>query len=601
MRMARFGMALLVGLISGCGGNLSSPDFFPKLVGVVIEDVTPTQFEVLGQTRQYRALGQYSTPPGSDAAFTSRPVTAESWESSQATIAGITNAGVATALRNGSTDIRARFGGLTSAPVALRVAAPLLQAITLTPAAASVPLGLTQPLTATGTYRNADGSTSVQTVIEPLSWVSAEPSIATVTPTVNPATVTTRLQRVLPVAIRASAVAADGSTVEAASAITVIAPELLQLVVVRPAAVSTAPSLSPPFALPRGATINLQALGIYTDNATPRPVPGVVSWVSADAGATVISVLTQSNGTLDVTGVDIGATTVTATALKNDGVNSISSDPASINVGAAVLQSLDGARITPNPARVPVGASLQLAVIGRFSDGSEAMVPAASLNWASSLTGIATVNATGVATGRVQGGTVITATLRQVPASGAGSVSAPLTVTDGVCTGPLLQSEGATVATVTTPLLCLACVVADEALAIDDSVVSFASINTTLGLLFGSASLTATSVLDVPFAAAGQRAGFIISRPPGELLSLALLGNIVVNTLGANNAVLDSATTQDGLRLTLLGSYVLGQDAFLLSLPVTQPFRKLQVVQNAGVATAIQSLRVNAACGVAAQ
>ncbi len=596
MRMARFGMALLVGLISGCGGNLSSPDFFPQLVGVVIEDATPTQFDALGQTRQYRALGQYSTPPGSDTAFTSRPVIAESWESSEATIAGISNAGVATALRNGSTEIRARFGGLTSPPVALRVAAPLLRAITLTPAAASVPLGLTQAINATGTYLNADGSTSQQAVIEPLTWVSAEPPIATVTPSANPATVSTLLQSAVPVAIRVSAVAADGRLVEAASAITVIAPELVQLVVVR-----TPASSSPPFAVPRGATINLQALGIYTDNATPRAVPGAVSWVSADTGATVISVLTQSNGTLDVTGVDIGASTVTATAMQNDGVSTISSAPATINVGAAVLQSLDGARITPSPARVPVGASLQLSVIGRFSDGSENMVPPNSLDWASSLTSIATVNSTGVATGRVQGATVITATLRQAPVTGAGSVSAALTVTDGICTGPLLQSEGATVAANVTPVLCLACTVVDEALAIDNSVTSFASINTALGLLFGSASLTATSATEVPFALAGQRAGFIISRPPGELLSLALLGNVTVNTLDANDAVLDSATSQDGLRLTLLGNYVLGQDAFLLSLPVTQPFRKLQVSQAAGVVTAIQSLRVNAACGVAAQ
>ena len=38
--------------------------------------------------------------------------------------------------------------------------------------------------------------------------------------------------------------------------------------------------------------------------------------------------------------------------------------------------------------------------------------------------------------------------------------------------------------------------------------------------------------------AAGQRAGFIISRPPGELLSLALLGNVTVKTLDASDAVM---------------------------------------------------------------
>jgi len=157
MRMARFGMALLVGLISGCGGNLSSPDFFPQLTGVVIEDVTPATLDALGQTRQYRALGQFSTPPGSTETFTTKPVTAESWESSTAATASISNAGLATALRNGTTTIRARLGGFTSAPATLTVAAPLLQTITLNPAQASVPLGLTQSVTATGRYHDGIG------------------------------------------------------------------------------------------------------------------------------------------------------------------------------------------------------------------------------------------------------------------------------------------------------------------------------------------------------------------------------------------------------------------------------------------------------------
>ncbi len=596
MRMARFGMALLVGLISGCGGNLSSPDFFPQLTGVVIEDVTPATLEALGQTRQYRALGQFSTPPGSTETFTTKPVTAESWESSTAATASISNAGVATALRNGTTTIRARLGGFTSAPATLTVAAPLLQTITLNPAQASVPLGLTQSVTATGRYINADGSTTTSSVVETLSWVSGTPTVATVTPSANPATVSTLLQSTTPVQIRASAVAADGSTVTATSAITVTAPDLVQVVVVR-----TPANFSPPFAVPRGATINLQALGIYTNSTTPRAVPGAVTWVSADAGATVISVAPQTNGTLNVTGVNVGSSAVTASVLKNDGLTSVSSNPATVNVGVAVLQSLDGARITPNPAVVAAGASLQLAVIGIYSDGTEAEVPPTSLNWASSLPGFAAIGNTGVAVGVAEGITVITATLKQPPVSGVASVSAPLTVTDGVCTGPLLASAGATVVTTTTPVLCLLCSVDDAALAIDNNVASFASTNTTLGLLFGSASLTASSAADVPFAAAGQRAGFIISRPAGQLLSLALLSNIQVSTLNASNTVLDTATTQDGLRLTLLGSYVVGEDAFLLTLPVTKPFRKLQLTQSAGVLTALQTLRINSACGVAAQ
>lgn len=595
MRITKYWLILVIGFLSGCG-KVTSPDFFPQLKGVIIEDLTPTRFEALGLTRQYKLLGLYSTPPGSSTEFTTRALTAESWESTQGSIASISNAGLATALRNGSTTIRGRFGGFTSPDKSLTVVAPLLRSITLDPATASLPLGLTQPIAATGSYLNADGSTSTRSVAEVLNWTSSAPARASVPPLGNPVTVSTLQQGDAPVRIRASAVAADGSLVESTANILIGAPDLVQVLVRR-----AGTAMSPPFALPRGSTINLQALGIYTDSATPRDIPGAVSWVSADAGSTVLTVLTQANGTLNVTGAGIGASAVTARAMKNDGSATVASAPATINVVAAILQSLDGARITPTPAFVAAGASLQLAVLGRFTDGTEAMVPASDLNWVTAQNTIATVSQTGVASGLTQGSTVVTATLKELPATGAASVSTPLIVTDGLCTGPLLASLGATVETVTTPLLCLACTVTDAPLAIDNDATSFASLNVNLGLLLGSASLTATSLADVPLAAAGQRAGFIISRPPGELLSLALLGGVTLSTLDADGDEVESATGNDGLRLTLLGSYVIGQDAFILSMPVTQPFRKLKVEMGAGLATAAQSLRVNSACAVAGQ
>lgn len=595
MRTSKYWLMLVISFLAGCGGNFTSPDFFPQLKGVVIDSATPVRFEELGLTRQYKLLGLYSTPPGSSTEFTTREVTAASWQSTEPGIASISNTGLATAVRNGSSAIRGQFGGFTSAPVSLTVIAPVLRAITLDPASASVPLGLTQSIAATGTYVNPDGSSISRTVVEPLSWTSSAPATASVTPQGNPVTVSTLLQSTAPVQIRASAIAADGSVVERSAAITVTAPDLLQVLVRR-----SGTGISPPFALPRGATINLQALGIYTDSATPRDIPGAITWASADAGGTVLSTTTQANGTLNVTGVSVGSSAVTATALKNDASSAVMSAPATVNVGNAILQSLDGARIIPSPALVAVGASLQLAVIGRFSDGTEAQVPASDLNWTASDTAIATVSQTGVAAGVRQGGIIVTAALRQPPASGAASVSTTLTVTDQVCTGPLLASEGATVQTATTPLLCLACTVTDAPLAIDNNSASFAALNVNLGLLLGSAALTATSPVDLPLVT-GQRAGFIISRPTGELLSLALLGNVAISTLDANDAELESSTTADGLRLTLLGSYVIGQDAFILSMPVTQPFRKLRVAMDAGVVTAAQTLQVNSVCAATTQ
>jgi len=595
MRMTRFWLIFVIGLLGGCG-KLTSPDFIPQLKGVVIEDLTPTRFETLGQTRQYRALALYSTPPGSSAPFTTEAVAAEAWESTETGVASIDNTGIATALRNGSSGIRARYRGFTSPEVTLTVIAPVLRAITLDPATSRIPLGLTQTVSASGSYLNADGSTKTRPVTEILNWVSGAPQRASVPPLGNPVIVSSLQQSDESVSIKASAVAADGTRVEGVASILIGAPELLQVVVRR-----AGTDVAPPFALPRGAMLNLQARGLYTDSAVPRDIPGAIRWTSADSGNTVLNIVAQPNGTLNVTGLNVGASSVTAAATRNDGVETISSAPATINVGAAALQSLDGARITPSPALVAVGASLPLTVLGRFTDGTEAAVPANVLDWVSADLAIATVSVAGVTSGLVQGSSVITATLKTPPASGAASVSAPLIVTDQICTGPLLASLGATVQTAATPVLCLACTVSDAPLAIDNDVTSFASINVNLGLLLGSASLTASAAADVPLRSAGQRAGFIISRPPGELLSLGLLGGVTVSTLDANGNEIESANANDGLRLTLLGSYVIGQDAFILSMPVTQPFRQLKVDLGAGLATAAQSLQVNSACAVAGQ
>lgn len=596
MRITKYWLILVVSFLSACGGDLTSPDFFPQLKGVVVDTATPTSFDQIGQTRQYKLLALYSTPPGSNPEFTTKEVTADAWQSTNPTVASVSANGTVTALRNGAASIRGSWGGFTSEPFSLSVAAPVLKSITLDPAAASVPLGLSQTITAIGSYQKTDGSTETHTVTELLSWVSSAPTVASVPEQGSTVTVSTLQQNATPVQIKASAVAADGSVVERSAAITVIAPELVQVVVLR-----SDNAASPPYAVPRGASINLVAKGIYTNSSAPRDIPGAVSWSSSDPAATVLALSNQSNGSVDVKGVSLGSATVTATTTKNDGVSTVSSTPANVTVGAAVLQSLDGARITPVPANVAIDASLQLNVVGKYTDGTEAIVPASELDWTSSNTGIATVSSTGVALGKVQGSAVVTATLKTAPSSGAGSVSTTLTVTDAICTGPLLATQGATVSSYTLPLLCLACTVSDETSAIDNDLTTYAGLNVNLGLLGGYAELKVTAPLQVPVAAEGQRAGFIISRPPGQLLSLALLGAVTIDTLDASDNVVETAVTFDGLRLTLLGAYIIGQDAYVLSMPVTKPYNKLRLQMNAGVATVAQSLRVNSSCAVTSQ
>lgn len=595
MRIMKFGLIVAISLLSACGG-VGSPDFDSQLKAVKVDTNTTTVFDQIGQTQQYKLLGLYSTPPGSSSEFTLREIQATGWETLDGNTLNVDATGRVTALRNGVASIRARHGNLVSETHTLTVAAPVLKGITLSPASAAIPLGLSQPLVATGRYLLRDGRTESRTVTETLSWSSSAPTVASLSMEGASVALRSVQQSTTAVVVRARATAADGSPVEGQGSFTVIAPELVQLVVQR-----SSTGGAPPFMLPRGGALNLRAKGIYTDNPTPRDLPGTVTWTTADAIGNTLRLLRQSNGTLDVTGIGIGSSSVTATAVTNDGLNQVSSAAATLNVGAAVLESLNGARVTPNPANVVVDGSRQLAVIGRFSDGSEAQVPAEDLNWSVADATIAGVNNTGVAVGRLQGGTVVTAALKQAPVQGAGSVSTPLTVTDAICTGPLLASQGATAASFTLPVLCLACTVSDETSAIDNDLKTYAGLNVNVGLLGGYAELTATAPAQVPLTMAGQRAGFIISRPPGQLLSLALLGGLTLSTLDASGAVLESADTFDGLRLTLLGAYVIGQDAYVLSMPVNRPFTRLRVRMHAGLVTAAQSLQVNSACAVAGQ
>jgi 6-phosphogluconolactonase (cycloisomerase 2 family) len=76
----------------------------------------------------------------------------------------------------GTTAITASLGTITSTPVTLTVTPPTLRTIAVTPAAASIIIGKTQPFVATGTY--SDGSTVVITTS--VVWTSATNAVATI-------------------------------------------------------------------------------------------------------------------------------------------------------------------------------------------------------------------------------------------------------------------------------------------------------------------------------------------------------------------------------------------------------------------------------------
>jgi len=94
--------------------------------------------------------------------------------------------------------------------------------------------------------------------------------------------------------------------------------------------------------------------------------------------------------------------------------------------------TLSSITVTPNPPdNLAVGSTQQFTATGFYSDGSNADITS-QVTWASSNTNIATISATGLATGIAAGDTSITAVL-----SGVTSPPVILTVTSGSWGVPL--------------------------------------------------------------------------------------------------------------------------------------------------------------------
>jgi Bacterial Ig-like domain (group 2)/Protein of unknown function (DUF1573)/IPT/TIG domain/Abnormal spindle-like microcephaly-assoc'd, ASPM-SPD-2-Hydin/Galactose oxidase, central domain len=132
--------------------------------------LTPSTSTIaLGKTQQYQAVGTYSDGSTQDI------TTLVTWASGSPSVAGITPTGLATGSTQGTTSITATFESI-SASASLGVGTQVLVSLAVTPGAASIAVGSTQQLTATGTY--TDGST--QNLTSSSTWVSSNTGVATV-------------------------------------------------------------------------------------------------------------------------------------------------------------------------------------------------------------------------------------------------------------------------------------------------------------------------------------------------------------------------------------------------------------------------------------
>jgi len=174
-------------------------------------------------------------------------------------VATISSAGLATGVALGSTNISATENGVASTPFVLTVTGAVLQSIVVTPRNPSILKGSTQQFTATGTF--SDGS--AQDVTGFVTWVSSDPTIASVNPTTG-----------LTTAVKGGGATITAAQNEVSSSTTLTINNLV------PSVTSLSPNV-----LPIGAAQTLTINGSNFDNnstVTYNGVPHVATFVSAN-------------------------------------------------------------------------------------------------------------------------------------------------------------------------------------------------------------------------------------------------------------------------------------------------------------------------------
>ncbi len=268
-----------------------------------------------------------------------------------------------------------------------------LTSLQVTPAAPSVAAGLTQQLTAIGTY--ADGTT--QDLTGNVTWLSSVPSIASVS---SPGGLATG------VSAGTSTVTASLGSVSSAGVTLTVTPPVLTRVFVEPSDASVGV----------GDTQQFNAVGVYSDGSEVD-VTTQSTWTTAASSTATV----DASGV--VTGVAIGSTTVSAMFSGVTGTQGFSVSPALVSIA-----------VSPASPSVGVGATQQFIATATFSDNStEDLTDQAT--WTSSSLPVATISSLAAqSSGNVSGGlaaakglgtSTITATVSGISGTAVLTVVAP--------------------------------------------------------------------------------------------------------------------------------------------------------------------------------
>lgn len=354
--------------------------------------VTPSASRVaVGFSRQYTATGLFSDS-------STRDITADvTWTTSDATLATISNAdgsrGLASGVSAGTVSIGAQQGTVSGSTL-LTVTTATLNAIEVSPAVATIPLGTDRQFSATGTFSDS----STQDLTTQVAWASSDAAIATISNVAGSQGMASSESVGGPIDITATHA---GSGVSDTASLTV-SNAALTAIAVAPATATIA----------KGSTRQYTATGSFTDGST-ADLTATATWISSDTAVATVSNAAGSNGL--ATGVAVGTAMISASSSGIAG-------SASLSVSAATLTRID---VTPSVATVAKGVQQQFVATGTYSDSTTQNLTTL-VTWMSSAPSVATVGSGaegGLATGLAVGSATITAVM------GAIQDNAELTVT----------------------------------------------------------------------------------------------------------------------------------------------------------------------------
>ena len=466
---------------------------------------------------------QVNPPNPSIAAGTSQPFTATgvfsdgstqdltasvSWNSTASLVATITATGLANGIVAGQTEITATAGSVSGSAV-LTVTPATLAAINITPANLTIPVGTTQPFTATGLF--SDGST--QDLTATVTWSSSMASVATV----NSGGLATGL------ASGQTTVTASLGSISNSTALTVTTVALISVAVnpVNPSLVV-------------GGTQQFTATGTYSDGST-QDLTGSAIWNSSN------SVVASVSASGLASGLAAGTTTIGASDFSVSGSSTLT-----VTVSPPLLQSIS---VTPANPSIAMGQNQQFVATGFYVDGSTQDLTSL-VSWSSSQPVIATIGTNGLGRGLSGGSAIITASFGTLTATATLTVNSVALISISVTPYP------ASIALGTTQQFAAIGTYADGSTLDLTTSVKWTSSASSVATVNGSGLATSVSTgqTTVSGAAAGIAGSSTLSVTAATLVFISIAPALPTIPLGTTDQFLAIGTFTDGSAQNITGS-----------------------------------------------